>query len=182
MINGATKSIEVLAYSLDGKIWEALKRRKQAGIDVLVTADKKSFMMKKDRNLFVESQQFFGGEYFVIAEGWSNRDVLHHDWPGGQHVKLIIVDGKRLVMGSFNFTESAANSYIEALLEVLGPPAPIMEVREFFNDIRCNDLTKKRLDPDKFDKYGNRQTGNEDFTGKVYCLDMQGKLFPSNRK
>ena len=42
MINGATKSIEVLAYSLDGKIWEALKRRKQAGIDVLVTADKKS--------------------------------------------------------------------------------------------------------------------------------------------
>ena len=52
-----------------------------------------------------------------------------------------------------------------------------MEVREFFNDIR--DLTKKRLDPDKFDKYGNRQTGNEDFTGKVYCLDMQGKLFPS---
>jgi phosphatidylserine/phosphatidylglycerophosphate/cardiolipin synthase-like enzyme len=108
-INHATKSIDVLAYLItDRQFVDALRRACQRGVRVRVILDKNGI----------------GGTYAAFA---FFRDGLVPLWRDGRHDgmhdKVILIDGRTIITGSFNFTTQADQANVENLLIIRDRPA-----------------------------------------------------------
>ena len=107
ILNGATKSIHVLAFSFTSPdMTAAVVARAQAGVEV--------------RGVFENSGACSGAYKPLAALGAAN--VTLGRWPYGptnfMHHKVFIVDGETVVFSSFNFSASADNSNDENVLVV----------------------------------------------------------------
>jgi phosphatidylserine/phosphatidylglycerophosphate/cardiolipin synthase-like enzyme len=103
-LDGAEKSILVQAYSFtSAPIAEALVRARKRGVAVQVILDRSQRTKK------------FSAADFLINSGIITRfDVAH----AIAHNKVMIIDGKTVVTGSFNFTKAAEERNAEDLLVV----------------------------------------------------------------
>merc|ERR1711871_730924 len=91
-------------------------------------------------NIFEDARRSFGATHLVSAEGW--RPYPHAFYAGSQHNKMIIVDRRVLITGSFNFTNSAAGTYLENCLKIWDP-AIVARARDYCNHIRSAYLTRR---------------------------------------
>lgn len=97
-INAATKSVHVQAYAFtSGPIIAALSAAKTRGVDVVVVCDKREFKI-------APFPVYLDGQHAIA------------------HNKIIIVDGKILLTGSFNFSANAENNNAENLLTIDDKP------------------------------------------------------------
>jgi phosphatidylserine/phosphatidylglycerophosphate/cardiolipin synthase-like enzyme len=104
LIQGAQKSIRVLAYSFTSdKLAAALRDQAAAGLAV--------------QGVFDESQvDGQGAEYAPLRQ--AGLDVRLDGSPGLMHNKVLVIDDKIVVFGSFNFTRAANQSNDENLIVV----------------------------------------------------------------
>lgn len=101
-IGSASESILVAAYSFTSKpISQALLDAHRRGIAVQVVADKKGNSNKYTAATFLANQ----GVPVRINDRYA---ILHH--------KFMVVDGKHVQTGSFNYSASAANKNAENVL------------------------------------------------------------------
>jgi phosphatidylserine/phosphatidylglycerophosphate/cardiolipin synthase-like enzyme len=103
-ILSAKKSVEVQAYSFTSKpIIHALIKAQQKGIDVFVLLDKSNI----------------GMPYAVINALKENHIPFLIDFkPEIAHNKVMIIDNKTVITGSFNFTKAAQHYYAENVLVI----------------------------------------------------------------
>ncbi len=117
MISRANESIHVMIYgfTLDA-LADALIRAAERGVDVKVLIE-------------AESTGWKGSEHEkLIAHGVdvkldSNPDLMHH--------KVMIIDGRIVITGSYNWTWSAEKNNDENILVVEDPEAAAIYEREF---------------------------------------------------
>ena len=110
--------------------------------------DKKQFMDKRERNLLKVADKIFNqdstgeryqGERMVVAEGWHR--YAYGLYCGAQHNKFLIVDRQVMITGSFNFTDNAAESYLENCVKIWDSSA-VEKARTYFNMIRSKYVIK----------------------------------------
>ncbi len=107
VINSAQKSIHVAAYSFTSKpIAEALLAAKKRGVDVEVIADEKSNSGKYSAITYLANNN-------VQVKLDGNYPIFHH--------KFMVIDGKSLETGSFNYS-AAANKNAENVLVLWNVP------------------------------------------------------------
>jgi phosphatidylserine/phosphatidylglycerophosphate/cardiolipin synthase-like enzyme len=101
-INEATSSIEVAAYSFtSAPIAKALLQAKRRGVNVQIILDKSQ-----------ASHGYSASKYFA-NNGFATRiDIKHAIF----HDKVIIIDDKTVITGSFNFTKAAETKNAENVL------------------------------------------------------------------
>ena len=103
LVNNAEKSVHVLAYSFTlDKLANALIKAEKNGVEVKGVFDRES------------SEENTGADFFTLQK--AGLDVHLDGEPGLMHMKVIIVDGKTVVLGSYNFTSSAENRNDENVL------------------------------------------------------------------
>jgi len=110
-IQSAKESIRVAAYSFTSKpVAEALRDAHKRGVDVKVVADKKANSGRYTAVTFVANQGIpvrLNGSY----------PIMHH--------KFIVVDGRHLQTGSFNYSAAAANKNAENVLVLRDMPVMV---------------------------------------------------------
>ena len=109
LIDTAKKTIYMQAYQLTGKpIAEALQRAYTRGVKVFILADK--------------TQTCQTGYTFVprLAEAGISVKIDHR--PAIAHCKIIIIDGKTTLTGSYNWTDGAENRNSENLVIIENQP------------------------------------------------------------
>ena len=103
----AKKTIHLQAYSFTQPlIAQDLVKAAQRGVDITVILDK--------------SQRTARSGQFNLLKGTSIK-VFFDDKPAIAHNKIIIVDGKTLITGSYNFTQAAEKKNAENLLLIHSP-------------------------------------------------------------
>ncbi len=103
LVNNAEKSVHVLAYSFtQDKLASALIKAQKSGLDVKGVFDRES------------SEDNTGADFYTLEK--AGLDVHLDGEPGLMHIKAIIVDGKTVAFGSYNFTASAENKNDENVL------------------------------------------------------------------
>jgi phosphatidylserine/phosphatidylglycerophosphate/cardiolipin synthase-like enzyme len=103
LVGSAKKSVHVLAYSFTlDKLANALTKAEKNGIPVKGVFDRDS------------SEDNTGADYLSLKKAGLN--VRLDGEPGLMHMKVIIVDGKTVAFGSYNFTSSAENKNDENIL------------------------------------------------------------------
>jgi phosphatidylserine/phosphatidylglycerophosphate/cardiolipin synthase-like enzyme len=108
-INRAQRSIDVQAYLITAKqVVDALQSARNRGVKVRIVLDKNNS----------------GGIYSMVAylskttlPVW--RDGRHKD----QHNKIMLIDGRIIITGSFNFTDPSEDQNAENLLIIRDKPA-----------------------------------------------------------
>ena len=105
-IDSATKTIRVQAFSFTNKrIAKALVNAKKRGLDVEVVFD-----AEQQKNSYTSAR-------FISRSGISTLIDSRHN---SAHNKIIIIDGRVLITGSFNFTEAGEWQNAENLLVIKG--------------------------------------------------------------
>jgi phosphatidylserine/phosphatidylglycerophosphate/cardiolipin synthase-like enzyme len=118
LIENAADSIYFLAYSFTADpLSEAIQRRAKEGIKV-------SGVMDAD-----QVATNIGTEYDALQI--AGIDVQLDREPGLMHHKVIILDGKIVVLGSYNFTASAEKNNDENLIVIHSPTIAAEYLREF---------------------------------------------------
>ncbi|MEK7654740.1 MAG: phospholipase D family protein [Pseudomonadota bacterium] len=110
LIDGAKESIYMQAYQLTAQpIAEALKRAYSRGVKVYILADK--------------TQTSQTGPTYVprLAKVGISVQIDHR--PAIAHCKIIIIDGKTTLTGSYNWTDGAENRNAENLVIIENQPA-----------------------------------------------------------
>jgi len=103
-IDKAKKSLYMQAYSFTSDpISKALVEAKKRGVDVKVLLDKSQVKAKYSSASYLDSQGI-----------WTRIDYL----PAIAHNKVIVIDGKTVITGSFNFTKAAQFKNAENLLVI----------------------------------------------------------------
>ena len=103
-ISTATQSIRVQAYEFTSHpIAEALIAARQRGVDVQIILDAR------------ESVKKYSAAPLVADAGI--KTLVDHI-PGIAHNKIIIIDGTKVLTGSFNYTASAQQRNVENVLEI----------------------------------------------------------------
>lgn len=117
LINRANKSIHVMIYSFTlDKIADALIDAKLRGVDVRILVEKeKAYQRGSEIPRLIEA----GVEVALD----SNPNLMHH--------KVMIVDEKIVVTGSYNWSWSAENRNDENLIVILGSEAAAIYEAEF---------------------------------------------------
>jgi phosphatidylserine/phosphatidylglycerophosphate/cardiolipin synthase-like enzyme len=110
-IAGAHHEILVQAYVLTARpIVNALIRAHARGINVRVILDRKQ--LEHDRNdTYAAARLMRGGILVMIDDGV--RGIAHN--------KVIVIDGRSVITGSYNFTWSAEHKNAENLLIIRNP-------------------------------------------------------------
>ena len=107
-LNAAKKSVLVQAYSFtSAPIAKALVDAKKRGVDVRVILD------KSQRGEAYSSATFLANEG-VLTYIDSDHKIAHN--------KVMIIDGRTVITGSFNFTKSAEDGNAENLLVINNAP------------------------------------------------------------
>jgi phosphatidylserine/phosphatidylglycerophosphate/cardiolipin synthase-like enzyme len=108
-INQARQEVLVQAYSFTSRpIGSALVVAKQRGVDVRLIADRSEY------------ESFAGETQWVAQHG---VPVLIDAPPGNHaiaHNMVLVIDGHRVLTGSYNFTKAAATVNVENLMVVEG--------------------------------------------------------------
>jgi phosphatidylserine/phosphatidylglycerophosphate/cardiolipin synthase-like enzyme len=108
-IGEARSSIRVQAYSFTSvPILSALKRAHARGIDVRVIVDKTSAGKQRSGSSYTAASYLTNAGISV----WVDTTVSI------AHNKVIVIDGKIVITGSFNFTSAAQNRNAENLLVI----------------------------------------------------------------
>ena len=106
-INNAKQSIKVAAYSFTSKpIAHALLSAKRRGVDVKVVMDEES------------NRKYTAGTYLAnqgVEVRIDGHETIHHN-------KFIVVDGKTVELGSFNYSDAAEKKNAENVLVVHNNP------------------------------------------------------------
>jgi phosphatidylserine/phosphatidylglycerophosphate/cardiolipin synthase-like enzyme len=103
LVGSAKTSVHVLAYSFTlDKLANALTKAEKNGIEVKGIFDRDS------------SEDNTGADFSSLKK--AGLDVRLDGEPGLMHMKVIIVDGKTVAFGSYNFTSSAENKNDENVL------------------------------------------------------------------
>lgn len=98
-LDGAQRTILVQAYSFTSvPIAKALKAAKERGVDVRVILDKSQ-----------RSERYTTADYLANA----GIPVWIDEKPAIAHSKVMVIDGKVVITGSFNFTRAAEGSNVE---------------------------------------------------------------------
>ncbi|WP_052285117.1 phospholipase D family protein [Kluyvera genomosp. 1] len=119
-INHAKQSIDMMAYSFQAKdIVEALVRAEIRGVNVRAVIDKR-------RNRGAVSQKAIT---LARVNGIQIRLDDHYHL---QHDKVMIIDGKTIETGSFNFAKSAEVANSENVLVIRDEPAVISQYQAHF--------------------------------------------------
>ena len=117
LIDQAKQEVLVQAYSFTSKpIARALLRAKQRGINVSIILDSSQFTSKR-----YNSSRFFKRYRFNL---WNDNQL------NIAHNKVIIIDQKTLITGSYNFTWSAQHANAENLLILYNTPKLIQAYRQ----------------------------------------------------
>lgn len=107
-INGAHSSIDVQAYLITAKdIIDALQAAHDRGVRMRIVLD------KNNMGGIYSYQAFFKKSGIAV---W--RDGKHKD----AHDKYMLIDGKIVITGSFNFTDQAEDQNAENLLVIRDKP------------------------------------------------------------
>ncbi len=105
----ARQSVHVQAYSFtSAPIAEALLDAQKRGVKIQIVLD------RSQRSEKYSSFKFFENEHIPVA-----IDAKH----AIAHNKIMLIDGQKIITGSFNFTRSAENDNAENLLLITGRPA-----------------------------------------------------------
>ncbi len=121
LVNNAEKSVHVLAYSFTlDRLADALINANLKGVKVRGVFDRES----------TEENQ--GADFDKLAK--ARLDVRLDGSPGLMHIKAIIVDGKTVAFGSYNFTASAENRNDENIL-IINDPAIAASFEDAFERI-----------------------------------------------
>jgi phosphatidylserine/phosphatidylglycerophosphate/cardiolipin synthase-like enzyme len=128
-IDEARESIDVQAYLLTSKrIAEALEAAQRRGVKVRVILDKRNLGASFGNAVF-----FAGGNIPV----W--RDGAHKD----AHSKIILIDGRIIITGSFNFTDQSEDQNAENLLVIRDKPQLMAAYQASFEEhLRHSDPPK----------------------------------------
>lgn len=115
VIGSADSSICLAAYSFTSPaVVRALVSAKRRGVDVAVVVDHRNNLVESRSNASREAPNL------LVNAGIPTRAVssyaIHHD-------KYMVVDGRHLETGSFNFTAAAAKRNSENVLVVWNDPA-----------------------------------------------------------
>jgi phosphatidylserine/phosphatidylglycerophosphate/cardiolipin synthase-like enzyme len=122
LIDAAERSLDVVVYKFDDRgLRKAIERAIERGVRVRIVADRHE---SKGKDSQIRAVQKAG----VDLRLWRR---------GKLHVKMLIVDERRLVTGSFNWTESAQHGNLEMLIDVVDPIA-VAEARAAFDFIWSN--------------------------------------------
>lgn len=106
-INKAKKDIRVQAYSFTNpQIAKSLVDASRRGVNVLVILDKSHLTQRYTEADFLGNQ---GVKVYIDA----THSIAHN--------KIIVLDGKTVITGSYNFTKAAENSNAENLLVIQSP-------------------------------------------------------------
>jgi phosphatidylserine/phosphatidylglycerophosphate/cardiolipin synthase-like enzyme len=109
-IDTAHMSVFVQAYALTSRdITTALLDAKHRGVDVRVIVDRSQ--LREDRSDAFAVQRLASGEVPVWVDTIS----------GIAHSKVMVIDGNRVITGSFNYTWSAEHKNAENLLVIRDP-------------------------------------------------------------
>ena len=102
-IKQAKQSIYVQAYGFTSKkIINALIEAKNRGIEIEIILDRSNFYKKKQN---------------IIRLLESNQITIYQDKVAGiAHNKVMIIDSKKVITGSFNFTENADKNNAENVI------------------------------------------------------------------
>ena len=107
-INQAKTSVYVQAYGLTSKpIIEAIANAKSRGIEIKMILDKVN-----------ETKQGEGARYLTAKD----IEILIDSKVAIAHNKVMVIDGKNTITGSFNFTKSAQDRNAENVLIILDEP------------------------------------------------------------
>jgi phosphatidylserine/phosphatidylglycerophosphate/cardiolipin synthase-like enzyme len=107
-LNGAKKQVLVQAYSFTSTpIAQALVDAKHRGVDVQIILDTSQRTERYSSASFLANE---GVPTFIDP----NHKIAHN--------KVIVIDGKTLITGSFNFTKSAEEGNAENLLVINNAP------------------------------------------------------------
>jgi len=107
-INQAKISVYVQAYGLTSKpIIESIANAKSRGIEIKMILDKVN-----------EAKQGEGARYLTGKD----IEILIDNKVAIAHNKVMVVDGKNIITGSFNFTRSAQDRNAENVLIILDDP------------------------------------------------------------
>jgi len=110
-IQGAKQSIRVAAYSFTSKpIATALLEANKRGVDVRVVADAKANSGRYSAVTFLANQG--------VPVRLNGKYAIHHH-------KFILVDGKHLETGSFNYSAGAVSKNAENVLVLRDVPAVV---------------------------------------------------------
>jgi len=125
VIQSARSDIEVMAYSFTSpKVVGALAKAAKSGVKVYVLADYKNNIVEGG-----SSKKGVAALSAVATAGATVRTIsaypIHHD-------KVIIVDGKTVETGSFNYSKAAAEKNSENVLVNWDNPALAMVYRKHF--------------------------------------------------
>jgi phosphatidylserine/phosphatidylglycerophosphate/cardiolipin synthase-like enzyme len=118
LINGARQSVNFMAFSFTSDdLAEALLGRYDAGVDItgVMEASQVASNNGSDYERFLEAGMY------VSLDG--NPNQMHH--------KVIIIDGKTVVTGSYNFSRSAEEKNDENLLVIHSPEIAAIYMEEF---------------------------------------------------
>ncbi len=122
LIYNADESIDFLALSFTSDpLAEAIRARAEAGVTVRGVMDDSSI----DSNVGNEYDAFRQAGLDVRRDG-NTHGLLHH--------KVIILDGKIVIMGSYNFTNSAETRNDENLVVIYDPFIASQYLAEFQRD------------------------------------------------
>lgn len=106
-IDKAKKSVYVQAYSFTSEpIAQALVDANKRGVDVKVLLDKSQVKAKYSEITYLEDQSV-----------WTKIDYK----PAIAHNKVMVIDNKTVITGSFNFTDAAQYKNAENLLIIQDP-------------------------------------------------------------
>ena len=118
-INAARHEVLVQAYSFSSKpIAEALIAAKTRGVQVTVLLDKSN------------EGEPYSDLPLLMEHGLAPMIDAHH---AIAHNKVMILDGRTLITGSFNFTHQAENENAENLLVIKGHPELVGAYRQNFH-------------------------------------------------
>ena len=105
LLDNAQKSIYFLAYSFTSNdLGDVIRTKAEGGLDVAGVMDEEQV----NSNIGTEYDAFRQAGLDVRLDG--NKDLMHH--------KVIIIDGKIVVTGSYNFTASAETKNDENLIVI----------------------------------------------------------------
>ena len=117
-IKKARREVLVLAYSFTSRpIAEALVEAKLRGVHVDVVLDHSN------------EGEPYSDLHFFLEQGLAPLIDPHH---AIAHNKVMVIDGRVLITGSFNFTHHAENDNAENLLVIKGHPELVHAYRQDF--------------------------------------------------
>ena len=118
LVDGARQEVLVMAFAFTSdELGEALIRARRRGVDVQVLLEARNLAGTGG-----EAERLREAGVPVAAD--ANPRILHH--------KVLVIDGRIAVTGSYNFTRSAERSNDENLLAIHSPAVAERFRREFF--------------------------------------------------